>query len=150
MPDPQAAPTNREAGEQLHLTLPRVDGDSVALGDLQGHVVVLEVSATWTENWRDSFTRYNALVREHPDQVTAVLLLVDPRRDVLSPEPVVREPGFILGWDPQGAVAAQLQLATFPTVLVLDRDGKIAHISAGARPTAQQLRGWVTPLLAAQ
>ncbi len=147
MPDPVAAPTNRQPGETLELTIPRIDGDALSLADLRGRVVVLEVSATWREDWRAGYGVYNELLHEHGDHLAAILISVDPERDHLSPEPAVRAPAFTLGWDPQGAVAAQLQLATFPTLLILDRDGRIAHIETGARPTRDQLQAFIEPLL---
>ncbi|MGB1274959.1 MAG: TlpA family protein disulfide reductase [Nannocystaceae bacterium] len=148
MPDPAAAPSNREAGEQLAVTIPRIDGDALDLADLRGKVVLVEVSATWVDSWQASYPLYNTLLDEFGDQLAAVLVSVDPKREALSPEPVVRNPDFALGWDPQGALAAQLQLAAFPTILVLDRDGRIAHIQANNRPTATQLRAWIAALLA--
>jgi len=148
MPDPAAAPTNRETGEQLAVTVPRIDGDALNLADLRGKVVILEVSATWIDSWSASYPLYNTLLEEFDGQLAAVLVSVDPKREALSPEPAVRSPQFALGWDPQGALAAQLQLAAFPTVLVLDRAGRIAHVQAKNRPSTQQLRAWVAALLA--
>jgi hypothetical protein len=58
---------------------------------------------------------------------------MDSERATLSPEPGLRGRGFDLGWDPQGALAARLQVAALPTVVVLDRGGRISFVQGGAR-----------------
>jgi hypothetical protein len=59
---------------------------------------------------------------------------MDSERATLSPEPGLRPRGFDLGWDPQGALAARLQAAALPTVVILDRRGRITFVQAGAPP----------------
>ena len=131
LPDPVAQPTNREEGDVLVLTIPRVGGDILDLRDLRGRVVLIELSATWVEGWRDRYTLYNDLLRTYgADRLAVVLVAMDNEREAITLEPEVRSPGFELGWDPQGAVAAQLQAAAVPTAIVIDRQGRIAHIDA--------------------
>jgi len=131
LPDPVNEPTNREEGEVLALTLPRIGGDALDLGDLRGRAVVLELSAAWVDGWSGRYSFYNELLREHgPERVAVVLVSMDSEREAITAEPQVRGPGFELAWDPQGAVAAQLQAAAVPTVIILDHAGRIAHIVA--------------------
>ncbi len=131
LPDPVAQPTNREEGDVLVLTIPRVGGDILDLRELRGRVVLVELSATWVEGWRDRYTLYNDLLRTYgADSLAVVLVAMDNEREAITLEPEVRSPGFELGWDPQGAVAAQLQAAAVPTAIVIDRQGRIAHIDA--------------------
>lgn len=139
LPDPIGAPVNRQPGELLAITVPLVDGDGLALASLHGRVVVLELTATWTRSWPETYPFYARLLREHgADRLAVIVVAMDNERAALSPEPGLRGPGFDLGWDPQGALAARLQAAALPTVVVLDREGRIAFVQADAPPGATQ------------
>ncbi|MEZ4430228.1 MAG: hypothetical protein R3A51_21310 [Nannocystaceae bacterium] len=132
LPDPVHAPISRPRGEVLDLTVPLVDGDGLPLSELRGRVVVLELTATWVASWPETYAFYNRLLAEHAGQLAVVVVTLDNERGALSPEPGTRAPGFTLGWDPQGALAARLQAAALPTVVVLDRAGEIVHAQGGA------------------
>ncbi len=137
LPDPIHAPVNRQPGELLAVTVPLVDGDGLALVSLRGRVVVLELTATWTRSWPETYPFYARLLREHgADNLAVIVVAMDNERAALSPEPGLRGPGFDLGWDPQGALAARLQAAALPTVVVLDREGRIVFVQADAPPGA--------------
>ena len=129
LPDPVNTPVNRETGEVLEATVPLVDGDGLALTGLRGRVVVLELTGTWTDRWSETYPFYARLLQQHgPERLAVVVVAMDGERATLSPEPGVRGPGFDLGWDPQGALAARLQVAALPTVVVLDREGRITYV----------------------
>lgn len=139
MPDPVGAPVNRQTGELLAITVPLVDGDGLALANLRGRVVVLELTATWTRSWPETYPFYARLLHEYgADQLAVIVVAMDNERAALSPEPGLRGAGFDLGWDPQGALAARLQAAALPTVVVLDREGRIFFVQADAPPGATQ------------
>lgn len=127
-----STPIRHARGEVIDLTVPLLAGHALALAELRGRVVVLEITAASEPSWPASFATYNHLLRQHGSERLAVLVVsVDPERAVLSPEPDLRAHGFELGWDPQGALAARLQMAALPTILVLDRAGRLVHIAAG-------------------
>ena len=114
-------------------------GAGLPLASLRGRVVVLELSATWADRWAESFAFYNRLLQQHgPERLAVVVVAMDSERATLSPEPGVRARGFDLGWDPQGALAARLQVAALPTVVVLDRGGHIRFVQGGTPPGATQ------------
>jgi hypothetical protein len=137
LPDPVHTPVNREPGELLEATVPLVDGDGLALTSLRGRVVVLELTATWADRWSETYPFYARLLQQHgPERLAVVVVAMDSERATLSPEPGVRGPGFDLGWDPQGALAARLQVAALPTVVVLDREGRIAFVQGASPPGA--------------
>jgi len=139
LPDPVHAPIDRETGELLEATVPLLDGAGLQLAILRGRVVVLELSATWADRWSESFAFYNRLLQQHgPERLAVVVVAMDSERATLSPEPGVRARGFDLGWDPQGALAARLQVAALPTVVVLDRGGHIRFVQGGTPPGATQ------------
>ncbi len=127
--------TNRETGESLELTIPVLDGDPIALSSLRGKVVVLELTATWVDGFGASEDAYRAMQESHPDAVQVVEVGMDVERSALDAHwsdvlPATRW----RAWDPQGALAAQLQAAKLPTVIVLNRDGTIRQIWGGIHP----------------
>lgn len=129
---PAHAAIRNNPGELLEVTVPLLDGDGLDLADLRGRVVVLELTSSAAPSWPETFALYNRLLRQHgPERLAVLVVAVDPERATLSPEPDVRVQGFELGWDPQGALAARLQAAALPTVIVLDRAGRIAFVRAG-------------------
>ncbi len=133
LPDPVHAPVNRETGELLEATIPLLDGDGLSLERLRGRVVVLELTATWADRWAEAYPFYTRLLQQHgPERLAVIVVAMDSERATLSPEPGLRGPGFDLGWDPQGALAARLQAAALPTVVILDRQGRVAFVQAGA------------------
>lgn len=143
------APIRSNPGDLLDLVVPLPGGDALALAQLRGRVVVLELTSAEGPGWPETFAFYNRLLREHgPDRLAVVVVAVDPERAALSPEPDVRAHGFELGWDPQGALAARLQAAALPTVIVLDRDGRISFIQSGPAPGAGPLADSVRAALA--
>ena len=60
---------------------------------------------------------------EHPDLVV-IVVVSDPDDEALLELPE----GLTKAWDPAGALAAKLSVATFPTMFVIDRTGKITRI----------------------
>ncbi len=151
LPDPTLAPTNRDVGQQLELTIPLVGGESLQLSQLRGRVVVVELTATWVERWPETYAFYNRMITTYgPEQLAVVVVVLDNERSALSPEPGTRGPGFELGWDPQGAVAARVQAAALPTVIVLDREGALVHHQGGGPTGATAtLEGRVRELVGA-
>jgi hypothetical protein len=131
-----AAPIRHTTGQVLDLTVPLLAGAALPLPSLRGRVVVLELTSAALPSWPASFALYNDLLREYgAARLAVVVVAIDGERNLLSPEPDLRVHGFELGWDPQGALAARLQLATLPTALVLGRDGRIVHVAGGPEAT---------------
>lgn len=114
-----AEPSNRQDGEQLELSVPGYDGATILLTELRGAPVVLHLGASWSETWAEAHEFYARLAAEG---VQVIFVVNDP--DVAPIEALGVVP-YRLGWDPQGAVAAQVRAATFPTVIVLDAGGRI-------------------------
>ncbi|MDC0722387.1 TlpA family protein disulfide reductase [Nannocystis bainbridge] len=138
-PDAPVQPTQairHAAGEVLDVTVPLLAGPALPLPSLRGRVVVLELTSAALPSWPASFAAYNDLLREYgPARLAVVVVALDFDRSALSPEPDLRLHGFELGWDPQGALAARLQLGALPTALVLGRDGRIVHVASGPEPS---------------
>lgn len=121
-------PTNREEGQALDVVVPLVDGGGLELASLRGHVVLLEISASTEPGWDASLAEHAALAETYGERLRIVVVASDP--DASALEDVALGP-FELGWDPQGALAASLRVAGFPTFLIVDPDGKISWIDRG-------------------
>lgn len=118
--EPEEA-SNREAGEKLELTLARPDGSATELAAFAGKPLLLVVDASWSDQWVEGLERYAALRAQRPDlQVVVVVVDEDP-----AAIEAVEAAGLVPAWDPQGAVAAQLSAATFPTLIVLDDESHV-------------------------
>ncbi len=119
-------PSRHAAGEVVDANVPLPDGSVLPLAELRGKLVVLElVDAAH----RDAKVEadYAAVLRDAGDRVEIVMVSLEPEGwagDV---------PPFRLGWDPQGALAARLLAASVPTVMLLDRDGRVAAQYSGTR-----------------
>ena len=123
------APTRHAAGEQLDVNVPLASGEVLPIAELRGKVVLLALSDA---AHRDAqvLGDYARLAEAHGDDLTVLVVSLD--RDGWQ-SPVAP---YVLGWDPEGALAARLHAAALPMVLVLDRDGRIAHQHGGADPGA--------------
>lgn len=120
------APSRHAAGEVVDANVPLPDGGVLGLAELRGKLVVLELVDTAR---RDPAVEadYTRVLDEAADRVEIVMVSLDAEGwagDV---------PPFRLGWDPQGALAARLLVASVPTVMLLDRDGRVAAQYSGAR-----------------
>jgi hypothetical protein len=98
----------------------------LALASLRGKVVILELNDA---AHRDAAAEldYTALAERSQARLAIVMVALD--RDGWPDD----APPYLLGWDPQGALAARLRAAALPTVIVLDTEGRIAHQYGGPR-----------------
>ncbi len=121
-----AKPANRSSGDPLDLTIPVIGGDSLELSSLHGRPVLLEISASWEPGFAEAHALYAELLATHPE-LAVVIVVADPADAGL--DGIGNE--FILAWDPAGAVAAKLTVASMPTMFVIDRSGHISLVVNG-------------------
>jgi hypothetical protein len=124
---PESRPPSRHAaGEVVDANVPLPDGGVVALADLRGKLVVLELVDT---AHRDAAVEsdYARVLAEAEGAVEIVMVSLDAEGWAGDTPP------FRLGWDPQGALAARLLAASVPTVILIDREGRVAAQYSGAR-----------------
>jgi hypothetical protein len=135
-----AEPANRSSGDELDATIPVVGGDSLELSSLRGRPVLLEISASWELGFAEAHQLYTELLAAHPELVVVLVVAdpVDASLDGLGDE-------FILAWDPAGALAAKLTVATMPTMFVIDRSG---HISVVVNGWSDEVRDTLTRAVA--
>jgi hypothetical protein len=136
-----AEPANRSSGDELDATIPVVGGDSLELSSLRGRPVLLEISASWEPGFAEAHALYAELLMAHPE-LAVVLVVADPADaglDGIGDE-------FIIAWDPAGALAAKLTVATMPTMFVVDRSG---HISVVVNGWSDEVRDTLARAIAA-
>lgn len=119
-------PANRSNGDELDATIPVIGGESLELSSLRGRPVLLEISASWEPGFAEAHALYVELLAAHPE-LAVVVVVADPADASLDG----LEDAFILAWDPAGALAAKLTVATMPTMFVIDRSGHISVVVNG-------------------
>ncbi|MCB9714511.1 MAG: TlpA family protein disulfide reductase [Myxococcales bacterium] len=130
-------------GEVLELTLPLLGGGSLELSELRGHPVLLSLDDKGSPDRDRDQDRYRALVEADEDIMVVSVGLDSVVEDL--PAGWQDAPPFVLGWDPQGAVAARLGLVALPTVVLLDPQGRIVSVHEGAPPDDASLSTWLGP-----
>jgi thiol-disulfide isomerase/thioredoxin len=143
-PPGQSRPSTRApAGSTSHLgasvgvsapelSVSKLSGDDPAdLGQLAGRVVVLEFWATWCNACRGLMGFLDALHRDrHDDGLTVLAVSGEPEERIrahMSREPV----GFTIARD-LGPTSSRYRVQSFPTVVLIARDGKVRHLMVGA------------------
>lgn len=119
------APSRHAAGDEIDANVPLASGDVLPLAGLRGKVVVLELSDA-AHRKADVLADYTRLVETHGERIAVVVVSLDRAGWDTSAA------AYVLGWDPDGALAAKLHAAALPTVLVLDREGRVAYQYGGA------------------
>jgi thiamine biosynthesis lipoprotein len=126
-------------------------GTPLELSSLRGRVVLLDIFASWCEPCREAMAFYAELLAQHPGEgVDLVAVSVDENADALRRFlSRVRVPGRVLH-DPSATAAQALGVTALPTLLVLDREGRIRlrhpsfqagdgpHLSAAIRKLASE------------
>ncbi|MEE9385086.1 MAG: hypothetical protein V3V08_16900 [Nannocystaceae bacterium] len=93
--------------------------------------MLLAISASWTQDWTSFQAFLSKLARHHGDALEVVVIADEPAARLLSAD---LESPLTIATDPQGAVAAQLHVTVFPTVLFLSARGEVAGVYSGSDP----------------
>ncbi len=132
--------------------LKTVEGETVALAELRGKVVVLDFWANWCGPCRKLEPLFDQLVREYQSQpVKFFTLSVWPDQD-FNPQAYLKEhklmSTFLLG---DNAVAKEYGLWGVPTYYVIDPAGKVSYIhvllSVDREPLEKRLRAAIEQAL---
>jgi hypothetical protein len=135
-------PANRAAGDELEATISVAGGDAIELSSLRGRPVLLEISASWEPGFAEAHALYAELLVAHPE-LAVIVVVAEPDDSALLGLP----PEFTPAWDPAGALAAKLSVATFPTMFVIDREGRInAVVNGWSDEVREQLRAAVASI----
>ncbi len=123
------------ASERLpDLTLTDVDHRPIHLDDLRGRIVLLDLCASWCIVCRQSLPFYAELQRRHRDAVTVVALSIDADEDDARAFARTLPPEIRLAHDASGDAKAALGMGAMPSLLIVDREGRIRHRHESFRP----------------
>lgn len=116
-PPPLALPAYRQ-----------LDGAATLPELLRGKPAVIDVFATWCEPCRDAVPELNALAAAHPELVVVGVDSGDPRGNVrrFVAETGLAYPVFL---DEDQSFTEAAGVTRIPTLLVLDRAGRVVHRS---------------------
>jgi thiol-disulfide isomerase/thioredoxin len=131
---PVAGPIQAVAAEPLALSVPRYPGgEPFELASERGHVVLLDVWATWCEPCVEALPMYAALQKQYADRGLKVYALnVDDDESELPgflsrhgvTLPVLRDPGVVVS-------ERLLKVRMMPTSFLVDRAGVVRHVHEG-------------------
>jgi cytochrome c biogenesis protein CcmG, thiol:disulfide interchange protein DsbE len=125
--DPDA-PSRDALGEAPSYTAVTLDGDPVALVDLRGEAVLLNVWATWCAPCRIEIPELQALHEEHADHGLRVVgVTVDSRHAMDDVRAFMDELGmtYDVWWDPDHSALNLFRASGVPFSALIDREGRI-------------------------
>jgi thiol-disulfide isomerase/thioredoxin len=115
--------------------VPTPDGSPLGLGVLRGKVVLLNFWATWCEPCLEEMPALERLARAYRERDLAVLAVSVDREGASVVRPFVKRHAlsFLVGLDPQQAVARLYRIWTLPSTIILSRKGIPLFSVQGAR-----------------
>lgn len=120
-----AATVGSPAPEYAAVTL---TGDTLALADLRGEAVLLNVWATWCPPCREEMPGLQALHEEYADEGLRVVgVSIDARNATAEVERFLEQNdiSFTILLDPEDRITRRFRLAGVPETFLLDREGRI-------------------------
>ena len=128
--------------------LKTLDGTTAALQDYAGEVVLINFWATWCPPCKAEMPDLNDYYLANQDKGFTILG-INAQEDQATVNKFIQATGFSFPilLDSFGKVASQYQVHSYPTTIVVGRDGEIKYIHNGMISPAQ-LESIVTPLLA--
>jgi cytochrome c-type biogenesis protein len=125
-----------------NFTLPGADGKSYSLSDYKGKVVLLEFFAPWCPHCQDDAPIFNGLAEKYKDNPNVQVLAISasPRgRDNESPITMdditwfrdTYRVQFPMLLDKEMGTSGTYSIMFYPTVYIVDKEGKIAAQPAG-------------------
>lgn len=121
-------PRESEANSIPTLEAVTLAGDPVALADLRGEVVLLNVWATWCVPCRQEAPELQSLHETYGDRLRVVGVSVDNRGAEDQIRAFVDQYGmtYDIWWDPDGTAIEEFGAVGVPLTVLIGRDGRIA------------------------
>jgi len=117
-----------------NFTLPDLSGKKVSLSDYKGKIVFLNFWATWCKYCVMEMPELNSLNEEFLKGKDAVIVTVDVGESREQAEKFMKDRNFSLPvlLDADGSVSDRYGVDGFPNTFVIDRDGSVRDVIAGA------------------
>jgi cytochrome c biogenesis protein CcmG/thiol:disulfide interchange protein DsbE len=131
-------------------TLDSLAGQPIALSDLRGKVVVLNLWASWCPPCRAEMPALNAVYQKFRDQGLIVLgVNTTFQDDETSARASIRDWGvtFPIVFDRDGATSRQYRVQAMPTTFFIGRDGVIRDIVFGGPQSEALIASKIEKLL---
>ncbi len=140
------------SGEPSPVALPDLAGERVDLQNQRGHLVMLYFWATWCPFCtREMPSTMETIHRELRDQGLTILAInLGESRAVVAPWIEQRHITFPVLLDESGAVAGAYRVRGTPTVVLVDRQGRLLGRTVGSREWDTEGRPLLAALLAAR
>ncbi len=126
-----------------------LDGRRLTRRDLLGHVVAVELWATWCIPCRGSLAFLGELKQRYGDRLTVVTVAVQSDAAAVRRRAAELRLPFVWTLGDAGLVRALGDVSAVPTLLLFDRDGRAAGSFFGAPPTLHREVGTRVAALAA-
>ena len=117
-------------------TLNDMDGESYALHDFRGKVVLINFWATWCPPCRKEMPALEALYKKLGDESFAVLAVnqwEDPDHVFAYTGELNVFPTFPILFDPESAISEKYRVKGLPTSFLIDKKGRLAYRAIGGR-----------------
>lgn len=127
-------------GTAPDFTLRTMDGPNLRLQEQRGRVVMVNFWATWCGPCRQEMPELNKLYEKYRSS-GFVLLGVNVDDDTRNAASVATKLGvkFPVLLDTDKAVSKRYDLATMPSTVLIDRDGKVRYVHRGYRDGFEDL-----------
>jgi cytochrome c biogenesis protein CcmG, thiol:disulfide interchange protein DsbE len=114
------------------IAYPKLDGGTFHIADERGRVVFLDFYASWCEPCRMEAPLVERYARAHPHVAVVPIDVGEPAAVAAAYSKRAHLQGVVL--DPTGSSQGFFQIQGFPTVVVIDPQGRIRATWAGFNP----------------
>lgn len=121
-------------------------GNAGLLKQNQGKVVLLDFWATWCGPCRATLPALDALYQEYKDKGLVIIGVSSESRAELEAFQQQKRLGYPLFHDVAQLTMRKYQAFSYPTLVLVDKQGLIQRVEVGARPKAE-IERWVKELL---
>jgi peroxiredoxin len=148
--DATATPTRLDLTGQSApaVRYPTFDGSTAGIADLRGTPVVLNFWGSWCPPCIEEMPAFESVHQTFGGRVRFVGLAVNDNEDSARRQAERTGVTYDLGFDHGGRIATAFGILNFPTTVLIDRDGTVAHTSGAGAIAADELTALIDTHLA--